>query len=88
MIEIDLCISPSDVPLTVESSSYAMTVESPIVIQETPVPAYEGQTEVTPSAETQVLQTQGDLMLSNITINPIPSNYGLITWDGATLTVS
>ena len=24
----------------------------------------------------------------NIRINPIPSNYGLITWDGSVLTVS
>ena len=85
---VDLCISSSDIDLTVESASCGLTIESPIIVQETPVPAYEGQTEITPSAETQVLQTQGDLMLSNITINPIPSNYGLITWDGATLTVS
>lgn len=85
---VDLCISSSDIDLTVDSASCGLTIESPIVVQEVPVPAYEGQTEITPSAETQVLQTQGELMLSNITINPIPSNYGLITWDGATLTVS
>lgn len=59
------------------------------VIQETgrTIP-YQGQTEVTPSSETQVLQTEGFTMLENITINPIPNNYGLITWNGSTLTVS
>lgn len=59
------------------------------VIQETSrVIPYSGQTEVTPSSETQILETEGFTMLDNITINPIPNNYGLITWNGSTLTVS
>lgn len=49
---------------------------------------YTGEYEVTPSAEAQTLQTNGLRMLDNVTINPIPSNYGLITWNGSTLTVS
>lgn len=49
---------------------------------------YRGPYIATASAETQVLQTKDLLLSGNITINPIPSNYGLITWDGATLTVS
>lgn len=51
-------------------------------------PAYTGTYEVTPSAETQTLETDTFYMNGNITINPIPNNYGLITWDGSTLTVS
>lgn len=51
-------------------------------------PAYEGPTEITPSQETQVLQTEQTSVLSNIVINPIPNNYGLITWNGSALTVS
>lgn len=51
-------------------------------------PAYTGPTEVTPTQETQVLYTESKTVLSNIVINPIPSNYGLITWNGSTLTVS
>ena len=50
--------------------------------------SYTGETEVTPSAETQTLSTSGYMMHEDITINPIPSNYGLITWDGVTITVS
>lgn len=50
--------------------------------------AYTGSTEVTPSADTQTLATEGLMMTANITIKPIPSNYGLISWNGATLTVS
>lgn len=49
---------------------------------------YDGDVEFTPSEETQIVSTQGTALLSNITINPIPSNYGLITWNGTTLTVS
>ena len=49
---------------------------------------YDGPHKVTPSQETQVLQTNGYLLTSDITIDPIPSNYGLITWNGSILTVS
>ena len=51
-------------------------------------PSYEGEYEVTPASETQTLATDSLYMRGNITINPIPSNYGLITWNGSTLTVS
>ena len=53
-----------------------------------PTGNYHGATEVTPSAETQVLPTAGKVLSSDITVNPIPSNYGLITWNGSVITVS
>lgn len=49
---------------------------------------YHGSYTVTPSSEAQVLDTDTLILDGNITINPIPSNYGLITWDGSTITVS
>lgn len=49
---------------------------------------YTGSYEVTPSSETQYLGTANRILTQNVKINPIPSNYGLITWDGSTLTVS
>lgn len=51
-------------------------------------PAYEGETTITPTNETQTLLTRNLRMEDNITINPIPSNYGLITYNGSILTVS
>lgn len=51
-------------------------------------PAYKGETVFTPSSSTQVVEVNGYVMRDNITINPIPSNYGLITWNGSVLTVS
>jgi len=49
---------------------------------------YNGDYEVTPSADVQTLSTAELTMRHNVTINPIPQNYGLITWNGTTLTVS
>lgn len=51
-------------------------------------PPYEGPTEFTPTRSTQTIQAAGYLFGEDITINPIPSNYGLITWNGVALTVS
>ena len=51
-------------------------------------PAYTGPYEVTPSDTEQVLETDTFYMNGNIVINPVPNNYGLITWDGSTITVS
>lgn len=52
------------------------------------LPVYTGETTVTPTQQTQILETAEHSVLENITINPIPHNYGLITWDGSALTVS
>ena len=49
---------------------------------------YSGSYTVTPSAQAQTLPTTNRQMAEDIIINPIPSNYGLITWDGSTITVS
>lgn len=50
--------------------------------------AYTGPYEVTPGPERIVLETDGTFASDNIVINPIPSNYGRITWNGTVLTVS
>ena len=49
---------------------------------------YYGEYTFTPTTSTQIAQTSGKTLSSNITINPIPSNYGLITYNGSTITVS
>ena len=51
-------------------------------------PAYEGETTVIPTNETQTLHTKNLRMTDDIVVNPIPSNYGLITWNGSVITVS
>ena len=49
---------------------------------------YTGETTITPTEETQTLNTAGKTVAVDIIIEPIPENYGLITWNGSTLTVS
>ena len=49
---------------------------------------YTGAYEVTPSQSTQTLSVADKRMTQDVVINPIPSNYGLITWNGSYLTVS
>lgn len=49
---------------------------------------YPGPYEVTPGAEAQVLATKDLRMTGDLTVAPIPNNYGLITWNGSVLTVS
>lgn len=49
---------------------------------------YRGAYTVTPTEETQVLHTMDYKLSANVIVNPIPSNYGRITWDGSVLTVS
>lgn len=56
-----------------------------VIVDGTP---YTGSTNVIPTTETQVLPTAGTLVQEDIIVEPIPSNYGLITWNGTVLTVS
>lgn len=49
---------------------------------------YDGPYEWTPSAETQTIPIKDKQATADIVVKPIPSNYGLITWSGTTLTVS
>ena len=49
---------------------------------------YEGEYTVTPTSSEQVLPTAVKTMRENLRVAPIPSNYGLITWNGTVITVS
>lgn len=49
---------------------------------------YAGSYSVTPGDSAQVLRTGGLMMAGDVTVGPIPSNYGKITWNGGFLTVS
>ncbi len=60
----------------------------PVVRDNTEFPVYDGAYEVTPTQSTQTLATSSTVLIRDIVVNPIPSNYGLITYNGAILTVS
>ena len=75
-------------PLQVNSNSVPLSMNLSTVIQQISGEQYTGSYEVTPYSETQILSTALLNMTDDVTIHPIPSNYGLITWDGSTLLVS
>ena len=76
--EYELSVDSDDIEL-------GLSVETAVV---TGVPDYDGEYVFTPTQNTQIIPINGKLATDDITINPIPSNYGLITWNGSTLTVS
>lgn len=49
---------------------------------------YNGPYTFTPSGSTQTIAIAGKMASGDITINPIPSTYGRVTWNGSTLTIS
>lgn len=76
-----------EIPLKV-GQHVDIAVGMEISVRASIVPKYDGQYSVTPSGDAQILATAGKLMTEDITINKVPGQYGLITWDGSALTVS
>lgn len=58
------------------------------LITENASPPYAGDYLVTPTTTEQVLMTGGTYLKDHIHVAAIPSNYGLIGWNGSVLTVS
>lgn len=79
---------PQAVSVSVNADTLCVALGTPVVKEYVDVQTYTGEYEVTPSAETQTLNTEGLRLTRNVTVNPIPQNYGLITYNGAVLTVS
>lgn len=70
------------------NDDYDVSTDSKIVINKIGSDPYEGEYVITPSGAVQILATKNKKATQNITIQPIPQNYGLITWNGSILTVS
>ena len=79
---------PIPVSVVIDSTNMSVTMGTPVVKEYVNTDPYTGAYEVTPTTETQTLATVGKRMTDNVTINPIPSNYGRIEYNGAVLTVS
>lgn len=79
---------PQAVTVSVDAANMSVTLGTPVVKEYVDVQTYTGEYEITPSAETQTLDTAGLRLTRPVTVNPIPQNYGLITWNGSFLTVS
>lgn len=80
---------PGTIELELMVSDQILELELGSVIEiTTNVPEYEGPYEVTPTQQVQIINTDGLLLTGDLTIKPIPSNYGKIGWNGSVLTVS
>ena len=64
------------------AASFGNTIEVPVADY------YEGEYEITPGDEDVTVHASGLVMRENLVVKAVPSNYGLITWNGTELTVS
>ena len=87
LLDVELTVEEYDLEVG-DDSSFDCDLGTAIVINQIVGDEYEGPYEFTPSGETQTVEISLKTATQDITINPIPSNYGLITWDGSVLTVS
>lgn len=79
---------PQKLSVAIKSPSLSVDFGEQIAREYVEREPYTGAYTIIPSSEAQVLTTKNLRMTDNITVGPIPSNYGLITWNGSTLTVS
>ena len=85
---MNIVITPAAVTVSGAAASATASTGTPVVKDYIEAPPYEGSYSITPSGEEQVLETAGKRCGENIVIQPVPSNYGLITWTGSVLTVT
>ena len=83
-------ISQSKIEVTPQISENQINVAAAVItpVYSREVEYYDGQYEFEPSNNAQIIQIKKLMAAADIIINPIPSNYGLITWSGAGIRVS
>ena len=84
----DIYIEPETTFIWLQSESREWSGSEYIPIIEQGAEEYDGPYSFTPTGTAQTIGTRGKLMLDDVTINPVPSNYGLITYNGSVITVS
>lgn len=77
--QFDLTVAETNIPIQID-------VETPVVAGI--AKEYEGEYDITPTNTAQVFSTEGKRCPHNFIVEPIPQNYGLITYNGSTITVS
>ena len=88
-ITIDADVVIGSCALDASVSSVDLSIPSDVGSTITVVSGHLQEMTATPSAETQIIVCDpGFTGISKVTIDPIPSTYGLITYDGSIITVS
>lgn len=70
-----------------EPQKLNVEIANPIIKEYINVEPYMGNYTVTPTEETQVLPTCTKQMIKDLIVEPIPLNYGKITWNGRIITI-
>ena len=78
---------PTEFMIDDDEDPVPFEVDGTVIVSEG-FPVYGGAVQIVPGPEEQVLDTQYMTVMDNITVAPIPKNYGLITYNGRTITVS
>lgn len=76
------------VPLSVSSDTERIAMSVGMVLVTGMPEHYAGPYSFTPGDEAQTIRIKDKMADENITIGPIPSNYGKITWKGIGIHIS
>jgi hypothetical protein len=87
-VKLSVTFVPQTVSVGIDSATMGIRFGDPIARDLVERDPYTGEYTITPGDETVVLSTSGLRMTDNVTINPVPSNYGRITYNGSVITVS
>lgn len=87
-MKLTATFKPQALHVDLDAQALKTSTGIPVVKEYVERPEYRGSYNVTPSAEEIILNTKYLSMSDNVRVAPIPNNYGLITWNGSTLTVS
>ena len=83
-INVDFTESPTSFPIGfTDTTSFVVEMEEGAHLD-----PYEGSYDITPTTERQIIQMAHKEAIQDLIIEPIPQNYGLITWNGSYITVS
>lgn len=80
-------VTGEEIPLSV-ASNVSANVDVDLAVIASVGEHYDGPLLVTPGEAAQILDTAGKIVDGEIAVEAIPNCYGLISWNGAVLTVS
>ena len=94
-MEVD---AKADIPMAVSTSEQVFDLQmdagrtigmevDTVVVSAIGEQHYQGETEITPGEDEQVLATAGTVVDEDIRVAAVPSNYGRIAWNGSALLV-
>lgn len=86
-MNLSVKLTPQSIGVTVNPATVGVGFSPPVARDYMDRDPYEGEYDIIPSAEAQTLEIKGKWARHDIVVQPIPSNYGRIEWNGSVLTV-